>query len=96
MHTVQIFYWLFSFTGEESKYGTVEVRGLLASNSCIHSICAKAAESMVLEVGRGCFVLQVLKATDNASTHLALWSSTGKETAWSTFVKLEGDIGFEE
>ena len=81
---------------EESKDGAIEVGGLLASNSCIHGIYTKAAESMVLEVGRGCFVLQVLKAMDNASAHLALWSSTGKEMAWLTFIKLEGDIGFEE
>jgi hypothetical protein len=93
---MRIFYQLFAFASKECEDGAVKLGGLLAGDSCVDRIFAEAAEGMVLEVGRGCFVLRVLKATDNACARLALRSSTGKGMAWSTFVILKGNVGFEE
>jgi hypothetical protein len=57
MDTMRIFHWLFAFPCEECKDGAIGLGGLLASNSGIDRIFAEAAEGVVLEVGRGCFVL---------------------------------------
>ena len=81
---------------EECEDGAIEFGSLLAGNSCVDCIFAKAAEGVVLEVGDGCFVLQLLKGMDNTSVCLALWGSTGKNMARLIFMKPEGNIRFEE
>jgi hypothetical protein len=96
MDAMRIFHWLFAFACEEREDGAAKLWGLLASNSCVDRIFAEAAEGVVLEIGRGCFVLRVLKATDNACSCLALRSGTGEDMAWATFIILKGNIGFEE
>jgi hypothetical protein len=93
---MQIFYRLFAFVCEECEDGATEFGSLLASNSCVDRIFAEAAEGVVFEVGRGWYVLQVLKAADNTSTCLALWGSTGENMARLIFMILEGNVGFEE
>jgi hypothetical protein len=54
---MQIFYQLFAFVSKECEDGAVKLGGLLASDSCIDCIFAKAVEGMVLEVSHGCFAL---------------------------------------
>jgi hypothetical protein len=55
MDTMRISHQLFALACEESKDGAVALSGfkLLAVNSCVDCIFAKAAESVLLEVGSG-------------------------------------------
>jgi len=55
-HLTRIFHWLFAFACEECEDGAAELGGLLASNSCVDCIFTEAAEGVVLEIGRGCFI----------------------------------------
>jgi hypothetical protein len=96
MDTMRIFYRLFAFACEECEDGATKFGSLLASNSCVYCIFAEAAEGMVLEVGRGRFILRVLKAADNTVACLALRGGTGKYMARSIFMIPEGNVGFEE
>lgn len=95
METIWIFHRYFALASKECEDGAVGL-DFLANDSCVDRVLTEAAEGVVLEVCRGRFVLRILKATDNASAHLALWSSTSEDMAWSTFVILEGDRRLEE
>ena len=48
---MRVFYCLFAFVCEECEDGAIEFGSLLAGNSCVDCIFAKAAEGVVLEVG---------------------------------------------
>jgi hypothetical protein len=56
MDTMRIFHRLFAFACEECEDGAAEFGGSLASNGCIDRIFTEAAEGVVLEIGRGCFI----------------------------------------
>jgi hypothetical protein len=56
MDTMRIFHGLFALVCEECEDGAAELGGSLASNSCVDRIFTKAAEGVLLEICRGCFI----------------------------------------
>jgi hypothetical protein len=88
--------WLFAFTRKEGKNGTTAIVSLLASDSSIDSVLAKAPNRVMLEVSRQGFVLRVLKTPHTTYTQLAFLSGAGKKVTWLAIKVLEGNLGFEE
>jgi hypothetical protein len=88
--------WLFPFTRKEGKNRATAIVSLLASDSGIDSVLAKATNRVMLEVSRRRFVLRVLKTPHATCTQLAFLSGTGKEVTRSAVMVLEGNLGFEE
>ena len=53
MDTMRTFHRSFAFACKKCEDGAAELGGLLASNSCVDRVFTKAAEGVMLEIGRG-------------------------------------------